>query len=45
MYVYLQGAIDLENRFHNCVPESEKALVVPVSTKGITEDHELWKLN
>ena len=23
-----------ENRFHNCVGESEKALLVPVSTKG-----------
>ena len=29
-----------ENRFQNCVRESEKALLVPVSTKGITADHE-----
>ena len=29
-----------ENRFQNCVRESEKALLVSVSTKGITADHE-----
>ena len=31
-----------ENRLHNCVGESEKALLVPVSSKGITVDHENW---
>ena len=30
MWVYLGDVID-ENRFHNCVGESEKALLVPVS--------------
>ena len=39
MCVYLRDVID-ENRSHNCVGESEKALLVPVSTKWITEDHE-----
>ena len=35
MWVYL------ENCFHNnCICESEKALLVPVSTKGILADHE-----
>ena len=40
MYVYAKGAIDLENHFHNCLRESEKALLVPVSTKGSMVDHE-----
>ena len=40
MYVYLKGAIDAENRFHNCVRELEKAPIVLVSTKGITAEHE-----
>ena len=33
-----------ENHFHNCVHvrESEKSLLVPVSTKGIAADHENW---
>ena len=31
-----------ENCFYNCVGESEKALLVSVSTKGITADHENW---
>ena len=39
MCVYLRGVID-ENRFHNCVRESEKALLLPVLTKGIAVDHE-----
>ena len=30
MWVYLRDVID-ENRFHNCVGESDKALLVPVS--------------
>ena len=30
MWVYLTDVID-ENRFHNCVGESEKAILVPVS--------------
>ena len=30
MWVYLRDVTD-ENRFHNCVCESEKALLVPVS--------------
>ena len=30
MWVYLRDVID-ENRFHNCVCESEKALLVQVS--------------
>ena len=46
MYVYLKGAIDVENGFHNSVRESEKALLDAVSTKGITAEHERrWKLN
>ena len=40
-WVYLGDVID-ENRLHNCVGESEKALLVPVSTKGITVDPENW---
>ena len=40
-WVYLSDVID-ENRLHNCVGESEKALLVPVSSKGITVDHENW---
>ena len=40
VYVYVEGVIDVENHFHNCLRESEKALLVPVSTKGITADHE-----
>ena len=40
MYVYFKGVIDVENRFHNCVRESEKSLLVPVSTKGIAANHE-----
>ena len=39
MCVYLCDVID-ENRFHNCVGESERALLVAVSTKGIMVDHE-----
>ena len=39
MWVFLADVID-ENRFHNCVDESEKALLV--STKGITADQENW---
>ena len=39
--LYLGNVID-ENRFHNCVGESKKALLVPVSTKGITAGHENW---
>ena len=46
MYVYLKGAIDVENGFRNSVRESEKALLDAVSTKGITAEHERpWKLN
>ena len=42
IYVYLRGATDsVENRFHY-VRESEKALLVPVSTKGITADHDAY---
>ena len=37
---YLRDVID-ENHFHRCVRESQKALLVPVSTKGITVHHEL----
>ena len=37
--MYLGDVID-EKRFHNCIGESEKALLVPASTKGITADHE-----
>ena len=43
MYVYLK-MIDVENRFHNWVRESEKAVLVPVSTKEITADHDRGKL-
>ena len=39
MCVYLRDVID-ENRFHNCVRESEKALLVRVSTMEIAADHE-----
>ena len=39
MCVYLRDVID-ENRFHNCVRESEKALLVRVSTKEIAAGHE-----
>ena len=39
MWAYLRDVIN-ENRSHNCVDESEKALLVPVSTKRITADHE-----
>ena len=28
----VKGAIDVENPFQNCVRESEKAVLVPVST-------------
>ena len=46
MYVYLKGVIGVENGFHNWVRESEKALLVAVSTKAITTDHKRrWKLN
>ena len=38
---YLGDVID-ENCFHNCVGESEKALLVPVRTKGMTVNHENW---
>ena len=37
MWVFLGDVIE-ENLFHNCVDESEKALLV--STKGITADQE-----
>ena len=40
-WVSLRDVID-ENRFHNCVRESEKALLVPVCPKGIAADHENW---
>ena len=40
MYVYLKGAIDVENRSHNCVRKSKKALLVPVPTKGTTANDE-----
>ena len=36
---YLRDVVD-ENHFHSCVHESQKALLVPVSTKGITVHHE-----
>ena len=39
MWVYLRDVI-YENRFHNCVRESEKALLVAVSADGIAADHE-----
>ena len=41
LILYFEDVID-ENCFHNCVGESEKALSVSVSTKGITVDHENW---
>ena len=41
LILYLGDVID-ENCFHNCVGELEKTLLVPVSTKGITVDHENW---
>ena len=40
--IYYLGDLIYENCFHNCVGESEKALLVPVSTKGITVNHENW---
>ena len=39
MCIYLTDVND-ENRFQNRVHESEKALLVPVLTKGISADHE-----
>ena len=33
MYVYLKGVIDVENHFHNCVRESEKAILVQCQQK------------
>ena len=39
--LYLGDLID-ENYSYNCVGESEKALLVSVSTKGITVNHENW---
>ena len=39
MCVYLRDVND-ENRFQNRVRESEKALLVPMLTKGISADHE-----
>ena len=36
---------DISDYFHNCVRESEKALLVPVPTKGITTDHERGNSN
>ena len=39
IYSYLRDVIN-ENHFHNCARESQKALLVTVSTKGITVDHE-----
>ena len=41
LILYLGDVID-ENCSHNCVGESEKALLVPVSAKEITVDHENW---
>ena len=41
LILYLEDVID-ENCFHNCVGESEKALLVSVSTKGIIVDQENW---
>ena len=38
MWVYL-GYVIGENHFHNCVHESERALLVAVSTKEIMVDH------
>ena len=37
----LRDVID-ENRFHNCVCEWEKALLVPVWTKRMVVGHENW---
>ena len=34
------SATDIENRFHVSVRESEKAPLFPVSTKGMTVEHE-----
>ena len=39
MFIYLRDVID-ENRSHNCVRESKKAVLVPLSTKGIAADNE-----
>ena len=39
MCIYLTDVND-ENRFQNRVHESEKALLVPVLTKGSSADHE-----
>ena len=36
---HVKDVID-ENRFHNCLRQSEKALLVPVSTKRIAAGHE-----
>ena len=33
MYVYLKGVIDVENHFHNCARESEKAILVQCQQK------------
>ena len=41
LILYLGEVID-ENCFHNCVGELGKALLVSVSTKGITVNHENW---
>ena len=38
--VFLGDVID-ENRFHNCVRESEQALLVLVSTEGAVENDEV----
>ena len=38
IWVYL-GYVIGENHFHNCVHESERALLVAVSTKEIMVDH------
>ena len=43
MYVYLKKT-DVENRLHNWVRESEKTLLVPVSTKEIIAGSRPWKL-
>ena len=46
MYVYLKGVIDVENRFHNCLRESEKALLVQRQQKESRRImHEETKLN
>ena len=39
MWFYLRGVIDVIDGIYNCVLESEKAFLVPVSTKGIEVDH------